>query len=172
MIRALASILVALAAFAAGAFAEAQTPSDFRLVVSSRPVHVAVDMDEMGVVVTADGAVYAKAFRAFDGGPEYGPFNGSFSDAEMAAIIRAVRDADFFAMDEEYGNYAVAGGDQATIAVRMDGRTHAVTMVNRPDEQFDSIVRAVNRALPEERRIYYNALAYPWIYSQLEESDQ
>ncbi|MCR9129932.1 MAG: hypothetical protein NXI12_10440 [Alphaproteobacteria bacterium] len=160
----LAAGLVWLAAFAAAAPAWAQVPDDFRIVVSSRPVHLGEPMDEQGVVIDADGSVYAKPFRTYEGGPEFGPYRGSLGADQMAAIVEAVEANGFFDLDEEYADYRIGGGDQATIAVRLNGRTHYVTAINSPLEPFDDIVRAVNRQLPEERRIYYNALVYPWVY--------
>lgn len=172
MVLRLAALVVWLAAFASVTPASAQVPDDFRIVVSSRPVHLGEPMDEQGVVIDADGSVYAKPFRAYEGGPEYGPFRGALDADQMAAIVEAVEANGFFDLDEEYADYRIGGGDQATIAVRLNGRTHEVTAINRPLESFDEIVRAVNRQLPEDRRIYYNALVYPWVYDMSEGDDR
>lgn len=169
-LKGLLALAAGLSWLAAAGAVQAQVPDDFRLVLSSRPTHLYDPLDEQGVVITAEGEVYVKPFRiGGEGGQYHEELRTTLSDEQMSDIYAAVLASNFFALDEEYENRRVSGGDQATLAIRAEGQEHAVTTINIPQADVDSIAGTVNRQLPEGHKIYYNALVYPQLYPEPEE---
>jgi len=79
------------------------------------------------------------------------------SDA-VARIYKAVLEQRFFELQPLYSDQTIKDGDQAEITVTANGQTHSVRTVNIRVYAFDRITIAVDRELPIERRIQYNAL--------------
>ena len=76
----------------------------------------------------------------------------------LARIYQVIVDQRFFDLRPLYEDPAIRDGDQAEITVTADGRTHTVRTVNIAVNAFDRITIAIDRELPIERRIQYNAL--------------
>src|SRR5262249_23647530 len=76
----------------------------------------------------------------------------------VARIYKAIQDENFFALQPLYRDGEVADGDQAEMTVTAGGRTYNVRTVNIRVGAFDRIASAIDRELPSERRVKYNAL--------------
>jgi hypothetical protein len=79
----------------------------------------------------------------------------------VARIYKAVLDQRFFELQSLYSNPSIDDGDEADTTVTAGGRTYSVRTVNITVFAFDRVTLAVDRELPIERRIQYNALREP-----------
>jgi hypothetical protein len=85
--------------------------------------------------------------------------------AVVAGIYQATQTQRFFELKPEYRDPGVRDGDQATLTVTAAGKTKTVSTTNIRVLAFDIIAVAIDRALPPERRLQYNALTEPRLRS-------
>jgi hypothetical protein len=79
----------------------------------------------------------------------------------LARIYSAIQDQRFFELRPLYEDPTIRDGDQAEITITANGRTYTVQTVNITVYAFDRVTIAIDRELPIERRIQYNALREP-----------
>ncbi len=150
-------------AFDAGAPALSQTvavPNDFhvQLVSSSRgPPRTPPDIESVDISSSGDTALSAMPGK----NGWLPPTSLKLSAEALARIYRAILDQRFFELRPLYEDAGIRDGDQAKITVTAAGRTHTVRTINITVYAFDRVTIAVDRELPIERRIQYNALREP-----------
>ena len=83
----------------------------------------------------------------------------SLSPDQLTALYAEITENRFFELEDVYGDKEVFGGDKAIIVVTAGGTTKEVITVNMKVIDFDDIVRKLNEYLPEDRKVYYNALS-------------
>jgi hypothetical protein len=161
-VRCLAAAAFALAAMTLTAHlpvsAEAvAVPGDFKVKLTSAargPVRSPPDIES--IEIDASGAAASSAMDGPEGRLPAAKLK--LSRDAVARIHRAILDQRFFDLKPEYSNPSVLQGDQAQIVVTAGGRTRRVRTVNIRVHAFDRITIAIDRELPIERRIQYNAL--------------
>jgi len=135
----------------------AAVPADFsiRIVSASlEPPRTPPDIESIEVKASGDATLSAMPGK-----------NGrlpattlKISSDAVARIYKAVLEQRFFELQPLYSDQTIKDGDQAEITVTANGQTHSVRTVNIRVYAFDRITIAVDRELPIERRIQYNAL--------------
>ncbi len=78
--------------------------------------------------------------------------------AALSRLYRAITDNDFFTLKSRYNDPAIDDGDYAKLTITAHGKTHSVRTVNIRVTAFDQIALAINREMPDGRRVLYNAL--------------
>lgn len=143
---------------------EAPVPEDFRLVLRSVPRLPGGAPAEESLILEADGTVALSAQESYSGTlPNIerkilDPAEIELLPEAVREIYAAVREEDFFSLDSVYQDPDILDGDFAVLEITAEGETHRVKTINIAVGAFDRIVRTINRHLPEDRRIEYNAL--------------
>ena len=83
-------------------------------------------------------------------------------------IYAAIQNERFFDLQPLYRDEHKVDGDQAEMTVTAAGKTYKVRTVNIRVGAFDRIAGAIDRELPAERRIQYNALRPEANYRSIE----
>lgn len=136
----------------------AAPPSDFSMTVISEPLHLAEPEERLRVDLDARGRVKLHAFR--DGaGTVYPKRDLQISVAAVDAVYAEITSSQFFDLEQVYGDERVAGGDKAYLIVSANGRQKEVITVNIKVTDFDNIVRKLNEYLPNDRKVFYNAIS-------------
>jgi len=131
-------------------------PDDFSFELSSAPRMPGYPLGPEYINMAADGSADLSVMDA-EGGAL--PATTVKISAEgRARIYAAITENDFFGLDKTYESPAVRDGDYALLKVTIDGSTHIVRTINMRVNAFDRIVIIINREVPLERRIIYNAL--------------
>ncbi len=131
-------------------------PDDFAVELSSNVNQPGYPYPAEMVSISPSGAVQYSQMEREDGMlPEA---TSEISGDARASIYTAIMENDFFNLDAQYRSPAIIDGDYAQLTITANGVTHSVRTVNMRVNDFDDIVKAVNRQLPKERWIIYNAL--------------
>lgn len=134
-------------------------PADFKLRLVSAPRIPGRDLRAEWVEIDASGKTYLSPMEARDGLlPEA---TITLERDAVKRIYDRVQQERFFELDPIYEDPDVHGGDMAQMVVTAHGRTHQVRTINIKVHAFDRITIFVDRELPIERRIQYNALHVP-----------
>ena len=144
-------------ACAAPGVAEGQpVPENLLIELRSGPNMPRGDMGPETTTIHGDGGVDLSARDSFEG-PLPASRREIGADA-LGRITAAIEENDFFALKPEYEDPDIDDGDYAVLRITMGERSHAVTTVNIRVNAFDRIVTAINREMPEDRWVIYNAL--------------
>lgn len=151
-------VITALWMVAPAAWAD-DVPADFKLRLVSAPRVPDPGLPNEWVEIDASGRTYMSRMEARDGIlPEA---TITLEPSAVQRIYDRVRQERFFELEPVYEDSDVQGGDMAQMVVTANGRTHEVRTINIKVHAFDRITIFVDRELPIERRIQYNALHVP-----------
>jgi len=131
-------------------------PADFQLILESAPLRPDPDFPPESLKLSANGRVEFSAKGTETGKLE--PITIQIDPTAVQAIYTQIQQQRFFTLKSEYSDPNVVDGDYARLTITADGETHTVRTINIAVEAFDAIVQRVNRYMPPERNIYYNAL--------------
>ena len=131
-------------------------PNDFSVELVSGVLQPGYPIGPERVTINASGSVnYSEMERA---DRMLAAENSEISREAVAAIYASITENDFFGLKERYESPAILDGDYAELTITANGNTHSVRTVNIKVKDFDDIVTIINRQLPEDRWIIYNAL--------------
>jgi hypothetical protein len=132
-------------------------PNDFRVRLVSAPLGPPSPRDgPESVEINGAGLASYSLMRVRD--EELPAATANLSRDAVARIYKAIQDERFFDLQPLYRDAEVSDGDQAEMTVTAGGRTFKVRTVNMRVGAFDRIANAIDRELPPERRVKYNAL--------------
>ncbi len=161
---ALVFLISTLAPAIVPASAQVTVPDDFSIRLESRAR--GVDEQPAGtdgpppdiawVEIDASGKVKTSAMIAKRG--LIPPTTLNLSKQAIANIYAITVQERFFKLDPVYRDPAIQGGDLATMTITANGKTYTVTTINIRVYAFDRITLTIDKELPIERRIQYNAL--------------
>lgn len=143
--------------FPAGIAADnSEPPADFKLFLQSDAMMRHPDFPPESLTLSADGKVQFSSKGTQNGKLE--PISIQIDANAVREIFKQVQTQDFFSLKKEYVDPDVLDGDYAVMTITANNQKHTVRTVNIAVEAFDAIVNRVNRFMPPERNIYYNAL--------------
>jgi hypothetical protein len=135
---------------------DATVPSDFRVRLVSSPLIPSPSDTPESVEIAASGQTAYSEMHVR--GQLLPAARATLPRAAVARIYKTIRDENFFGLQPLYRDDQVADGDRAEMTVTAGGRTYNVRSVNMRVGAFDRIANAIDRELPPERRVKYNAL--------------
>ncbi len=131
-------------------------PADLAIDLSSASTHPTHPMGTERITISADGNVEISEMDSENG--RLPQMTYQLDEAALGRIYSAIQDHDFFTLKESYIDEAIDGGDYARLEVTANGQRHVVRTTNIRQADFDAIAIAINREMPGERIIVYNAL--------------
>lgn len=137
------------------AFAQS-IPDDLAIDLSSASVHTSLPPGIERITISSDGSVEISEMDSAEG--LLAPMSFQLDSEALVRIYSAIQDHDFFTLNERYRDEAIEGGDYARLEITAGGQKHIVRTTNIRLSDFDAIVIAINREMPGERIIVYNAL--------------
>lgn len=131
-------------------------PDDLSIELSSAPRMPGYPLGPESIFISPNGTVELSVMDA-EGGT-LPAMTTEIDNAGRARIYNAIMENDFFGLKDKYESPAVLDGDYALLKITANGKTHSVRTINMRVNAFDRIVIIINREVPTERRIIYNAL--------------
>lgn len=151
--------------FATNSFSQnAVVPEDFSIVFKSESLHAPKNIGIETLTLDASGEATLSPKVWYSGTipdltredlPEE---TLMLSAEELGQIYSAILENDFFSLDAYYNDPMIMGGDKAELTITANGQTKTVTTRNIKVKAFDRITVTINAALPEKRRLLYNAI--------------
>jgi len=124
-------------------------PADLRIEALSGGLHPWEE--NRYVLFTADGrGKYARTIPSKVGAEPLEENEFSLQNSDLVEIWKAIVVNDFFALDPEYKNEAVAGGWFGSLTVTASGKTHRVTIQNIVMPRVIAIIRVLNNLTPDD----------------------
>ena len=136
-----------------------KVPGDFAVTVVSAGRGVN-SSERITVTIDASGACHYWEDHNVAGEPEEKRNLARFSidKQAVARIYSAVRNERFFELKKEYRDEEIYDGDLVLLEITANKHSGRVMAVNIAVDAVDNIVRQINRELPDQYLIGYNAL--------------
>lgn len=127
---------------------QAQAPHPDDLAVLGSSGSLLPGRENVALEIGPDGKGRFTRYLPDDFGPPLDEIEFTLSPADLEAIWTAIRESDFFSLDEKYAPEDVRDGSFAALTITANGRTHRVDVENTTVPRFERLLEAINRITP------------------------
>jgi len=140
----LATLVLVVGALAPAAGQEPPAaPKDLEIVYGFGATHA--EWGRTTYRITADGVLTVEKTQGFGANAKLEKASYTLTTEELGQVVRKVEEAKFFRLRESYSDNRVMDGYSSFLSIRMNGKAHSVSVVNKTVKRFSLVAECLEK---------------------------
>jgi|GEM_PF-2523452 len=121
----------------------APAPKDLEIVYGFGATHA--EWGRTTYRLTADGVMTVEKTQGYGDEAKSESARYALTPEELGQILRKIEEARFFKLKESYADNRIRDGYSSFLSIRMNGKTHMVSVMNKSVKRFDLVAETLEK---------------------------